>query len=370
MAIGHPDSTLVSEAAALAAAAALETVGLTATGPEGCGEGLGAATAGRPRSGLALLPGEIVCGAVGNRPASACPGAPTAAGPGAAASSRPGSAAKKKASAKKGQGALRRSSSAGSGISSAWDNAQIGVMPPSGGACASATANAQDAHAETAAAAGPAPVGAVDCTSLGLTNPFCPKATRARQKRMHVPGSGVFGPGVMAALQHIKGIQATDAAAVSGHDVNSSSSSSLCARSSDQSSPPSVGAQAVQAANVAGSSDGRFVTGGLTVKRASLFQPGGAAAAGSILSRSAAATATDSSGSSRGVDYQDGFRVRPRSACARAGTAADVYWQQPEHSATATGAALSGLLPTLFTGELAQEVLARLLPAFKGDDDS
>jgi hypothetical protein len=57
----------------------------------------------------------------------------------------------------------------------------------------------------------------------------------------------------------------------------------------------------------------------------------------------------------QGSSCDSSTRCRPHTAAAaaaagRAGTAADVYCQQPDHSSSATGAALSGLLSSLFTG--------------------
>lgn len=318
----------------------------------------------------------------------------------AAVASRPASAGEHgKARATSGTSAaavpppMRRSSS--SNISSAWDSAQIGVMPPSGaeaGCPADAYTTEQGVSSDHALAAEPAcrsAAAATDGASLLLPDSIMHKtaSSRPRQKRSHVPGSGVFSPGVMAALQHVRSLQA---AGETGCLAAGSSRSSGAALSNLHPAQLHHSVQQQQhgavyelgsclqahAAPSATKPDSRTLV--TKAQRSSVFGPPAEPAAESLaVHRTAAAgccnqhdAAPASTDSSSTAGHQVGqqcrpalsgggscHRIRPASAGAAAAqhsTAADTYWQQPDNSSSATGVALSSLLSNLFTGRRGQ----------------
>lgn len=393
-AVGHPESALVADTAAAAAEEEAQRALLSSRGPygtcstaaagaAGCSSATAAAAAAVPSPGLS--PGRGSGSTARSRPGSAL-GADAAgrgrrstgssppaaarvtagAAEGAVSPSRPGSASK--AAAAKG---IRRASSTGSAISSAWDDPDIGVMPPASGdsgAVASTLPSGGGAVAAIGATAAALGASILAGDSAGASLPYVPRAIRARQKRVHVPGSGVFGAGVMAALQHMKTLQAVKAAPV--HAAAARDTVSTCSDhpSSQHGSAAGKGSgQRTARASVAAASGFDSTQGNCDSCTPAAAGPDGRGGRRSSICDGTAAGAgagagapAGSSGSSAGVGGG-----RPGSACAGsnsrvglmtaggcgdAGTAADMYWQQPDHSSTATGTALSGLLSNLFTG--------------------
>jgi hypothetical protein len=402
MAVGHPDSTLVAEAAATAAAAAAEGVVTSARGPGSC-RLTAAAAAGGAGGSVVASPGRSPCGTFRGRPASAAAGSGSAAaaaggcdaseaahkrrpgsasscllvgtglqGPtGAAGRSRPTSAATKlsaKAAAGGASGSVRgRSSSTdGSDISSAWDDPTIGVLMPSAAAADADTASSTacphsiaagataSAGAAAAAAGAAAAGGSGDGASQTSSSTLLTKASRAqKQKRVHVPGSGVFGPGVVAALMHVRALQASDdAGAAAAAETWCSSTGpreripdSRAAAPQTADSPPQGGDAAIAAASILNGPSAAAATAGavLVAPRTSTGPMGS--------SRPASAAAAVQGGSCGSSSSRRPCTASTAAAAGRPGTAADVYWQRPDHSSSATGTALSGLLSTLFTGK-------------------
>jgi hypothetical protein len=193
----------------------------------------------------------------------------------------------------------RRQGSAAAGRPSLLCTARISTDSCSGGGGGSSSGCVHEPGQHNDAAA--IPEGMADQPSnAGVEVASLPRrCPRTRQKRTHVPGSGVFGPGTMAALQHVRGLQQEH--------------------------------------------------GPLSCLHVRSMQPGAAAAAAASGSCTSPAARPSSAASATASS-----RPSSTSGCASrrpAATAADVFWSRPEHSSSSsTGSALRGLLANIFTG--------------------
>lgn len=160
------------------------------------------------------------------------------------------------------------------------------------------------------------------------------RPARQRQRYVHVAGSAVFSPGAMAALQHVRSLQAAatslDKQRATGNTAAGSYDSSGIAALAAASKPTGVR---------------------LSSRPSSIDLVASARSNSVCLAQSGSESVTaPAAGKVTAVSYAGG---RCDSECYNgAATAAERYWAEPSHSNSTTAAALSPLLSSLFTGEL------------------